>query len=173
VGFDSIIRSVWTDGVPLNGFAALMNIHYLGFKVEQLLYATLHPNYSAIDYRVRNLVVVVGTTIVLWSVIAFVVISIVRRLMAGKWLGRLTIGLQWTPRLRSVCMASVFGAAPLKPGVLSRCDAMDISETHIPRRCRGISSLALWPFITRPLFGRAPNSATRSSRDRSPCCGFR
>jgi len=72
------------DGVPLNGFAALMNIHYLGFKVEQLLYATLHPNYSAIDYRVRNLVVVVGTTIVLWSVIAFVVISIVRRLYGRK-----------------------------------------------------------------------------------------
>jgi len=31
-------------------------------------------------------------------------------------------------------MASVFGAAPLKPGVLSRCDAMDIFGNTHPKK---------------------------------------
>jgi len=91
----------------LNGFAALMNIHYLGFKVEQLLMQHCIQIIRAIDYRVRNLVVVVGTTIVLWSVMH----SCYQHREETLWqkMARpLNYRLAWTPRLRSVCNGKRF-----------------------------------------------------------------
>jgi hypothetical protein len=73
------------DGVPLNGFTELIDIvHCPGFFIEHFVYAKLHPNYSPVDYRVINLQVVVCANVILWSMLAFVVISLVRRLYARK-----------------------------------------------------------------------------------------